>query len=162
MGFELFRARVRRGFRRGAHKRARETSALTGQAPLNLPWSIARSYSSGDCFVPVRPVNTTKLKGAKQVGNLGDECLQFILLRGWQHRKPSQVADVLRISSHTMRSSQKLAYQGAARFLTSKIIMAIRVPGRRRSNRYLCRFHGEQFMTPEGADDQCWAQVFEF
>ncbi len=27
------------------------------------------------------PINTTKLKGGKQVGNLGDECPQFIPLR---------------------------------------------------------------------------------
>jgi len=108
------------------------------------------------------PVNTTKLKGALQLGNPGDECLQFIPFRGWQHRKPSQVADVLRISSHTMRSSLKLAFQGAARFLTSKIIRVIQVPGRRRSDRHLCRFHAEQFMTPGEADNHCWAQVFEF
>lgn len=107
------------------------------------------------------PMNNTTLKGGKQVGNLSDECLQFIMLKTWMRWKPSQIADVLGISSHSVRSALRMFRRDAAQFRDSKIVMAITSPDRRRSRRYICRFHGEQFMRSPDASNHCWEVMFE-
>lgn len=106
------------------------------------------------------PVNNATLRGGRQVGNLSDECLQYIVLRSWQNWKPSQIADVLGISSHSVRSSLRLFKRDSTRFRESKIVVAIASPDKRRSTRYLCRFHGEQFMRVGPAVTHCWVEMF--
>ena len=106
------------------------------------------------------PVNNTTLKGGKQVGNLGDECLQYIVLRTWQRWKPSQIADVLGISSHSVRSVLYRFSRDASNFWDSKIVVPIASPDRRRPTRFLCRFNGEQFTSKGRAESHCYETMF--
>ena len=130
-------------------KRAVTDSALEHRAPM-----IEELFRTGP------PVNNTTLKGGKQVGNLGDECLQYIVLRTWQHWKPSQIADVLGISSQSVRSVLYRFHHSAENFWDAKIVVPIAAPDRRRATRYLCRFHGEQFTIRGRAEGHCWETVF--
>ena len=107
------------------------------------------------------PVNNTMLRGDVQVGNLGDEMLQYIMFRTWQRWKPSQIADVLGISPKSVRSVLFKFRSDASNFWDSKIVTPIASSDRRRASRYLCRFHGEQFTTKGKAEAHCWYTMFE-
>ena len=107
------------------------------------------------------PVNNTTLRGKAQVGNLGDEMLQYIIFRTWQRWKPSQIADILGISAKSVRSVLHRFKSDASNFRDSKIVTPVSSSDRRRANRYLCRFHGEQFASKGTAESHCWETVFE-
>ena len=112
-----------------------------------------------DAFRAGPPLNNT-LKFGKQVGKLSDECFQFILLKTWQKWKPSQIADALGISSHSVRSVLRRFSRDASLFSRANIVVRIASPDRRRVDRYLCRFHGEQFSAWGKAENHCFYEVF--
>ena len=117
------------------------------QAPSKFSSVDRKDLILGELIRTDPPIITTRLKCTKQAGDPGDECLQFIVLRGWHRWKLSQVAGFLGTSSHSVRSPLTLFYLEAARFSISKIGGVVRSPGEHRKNRCLCRFHGERFMA---------------
>ena len=113
-----------------------------------------------DAFRAGPPLNNTTLKSNKQVGNLSNESCQFILLKSWQNWKPSQTAEILGISSHSVRSVLRRFRSAAHHFFTANIVVRIASPDRRRVDRYLCRIHGEQFSKQSEAGNHCWGELF--
>lgn len=130
------------------------------RSPVDVPFDH-RTPMIEELFRDHMPVNNTTLRGKVQVGNLGDEMLQYIMFRTWQRWKPSQIADVLGISAKSVRSVLHRFKRDASNFWDSKIVTPIAASDRRRATRYLCRFHGEQFTSRGRAESHCWDTVFE-
>ena len=106
------------------------------------------------------PVNNTTLRGRKQVGNLSDECLQYVILRTYQNWKPSQIAESLGINAGGVNYAIKLFNRNAEKFYDAKVVVKITDPSGHRENRFLCRLHGEQFLRNPPANNHLWEELF--
>jgi hypothetical protein len=105
------------------------------------------------------PVNNTTLKGGKPVGKLSDECFQYIAFRTHMRWKPSQIAEVLGVSSRAVNKSLRLFRSDANKFFDFRIVVRIESFDKRNPPSYLCRLHGEQFSVMADANNHCWFEV---
>ena len=113
-----------------------------------------------ELFLDGAPVNNTTLRGGKQVGNLSNECLQYIIHRSYQGWKPSQIADSLGIETGGVKFVFSSFRTDAAKFYEAKIVVRIAAPGDRGVDKFLCRIHGEQFTKASDANNHCWEEFF--
>jgi hypothetical protein len=126
-----------------------------GQPPLDHHVPMLQ-----ELFFRGAPVNNTTLKGGKQVGNLSDECLQYIIFRSYQNWKLSQIADSLGIKINGVKYAINLFRRNSEQFYEAKIVVKIADPGGQGGSRFLCRIHGEQFMRNPEANNHLWEEMF--
>jgi len=113
-----------------------------------------------ELFLHGAPVNNTTLRGGKQVGNLSNECLQYIIHRSYQSWKPSQIADSLDINTGGVKIELTSFRKDAMKFYEAKVVERIKAPEGRGGDKFLCRLHGEQFRLLSDANNHCWTQMF--
>jgi hypothetical protein len=113
-----------------------------------------------ELFLHGPPVNNTTFRGDKQIGNLSNECLQYITHRVYQGWKPSQIADSLGIDAGGVKFVLNSFHRSAMKFYEAKVVERIKAPDDRGDDKFLCRIHGEQFRRLSDANNHCWAQLF--
>ena len=131
-------------------KHRQSQSPLTHQIPM-----------LEELFFRGPPVNNTTLRGGKQVGNLSDECLQYVVLRIYQTWKLSQIADSLGIKKSGVKYAIKLFRRNSEKFYEAKVVVKITNPSGKGGHRFLCRIHGEQFMHNPAANNHLWEELFD-